>query len=189
MGLKIEIGSPGLMGPTGPGGGATGPQGLPGPQGSTGSQGSQGSPGSIGPQGYQGDAGTEGPTGPQGSRGITGNEGIQGSAGATGPTGSLGVTGPTGSLLVSDGTAYVPTTNLKWDEALDRLGVGVQLPEARLDIGQGELQLEAVSNPSTPGTDCIKLYATASGESPNRVLSLVAKFSDGVEIVFASRIF
>jgi hypothetical protein len=102
MGVQLESGSPGRLGPTGPPGptGVAGVNGLVGPTGGL---------GTTGPLGETGPLGITGPIGPTGI-GRLGPTGIMGSIGPTGPSGGpLGPTGPTSIVLGPTGpTSLTP---------------------------------------------------------------------------------
>lgn len=101
MGVQLESGSPGRIGPTGP----------PGPTGVAGINGLMGPTGDLGLTGPLGPTGQLGPTGPLGPTGFgrTGPSGLQGPIGPTGPSGGpLGPTGPSSDIPGPTG----PTSNV-----------------------------------------------------------------------------
>lgn len=123
VGLGI-IGPTGLIGPTGPSGGAMGPTGptssVMGPTGPSG--GPVGPTGATGPSG--GPIGPTGPTGPgivgpTGLRGVTGDRGVRGIEGPVGPTGPsggpIGPTGPQGATGAAGETGLVGPTGVIGD--------------------------------------------------------------------------
>ncbi len=117
--------------------GLIGPQGPTGPAGATGAIGPQGP---TGPIGATGDIGPQGPTGPTGATGAIGPQGPTGPIGATGAIGPQGPTGPAGSIAGlnkqlaynDDGTAG--GAELYYDKSTSRMGIGIDNPEAILDI-------------------------------------------------------
>ena len=149
-------GGGGVTGPTGATG-ITGPTGATGVTGATGASGTDGITGATGPTGTvgaTGPSGVDGTTGPTGLTGTTGPTGAAGTNGVTGPTGTAGatgVTGPTGLQTITVGTTtitsghsqripfnssgiYTESANLVWDNANDRLGLGVTTPKATIDV-------------------------------------------------------
>jgi hypothetical protein len=78
--------------------------------------------------------------------------------------------------------------------ATNTLGVVAELVDMFADLevtgavsSTDGYQINVTTAPG-PASECIKLYATGSGVSPNRTISLVAKFPDGTEVIFASRV-
>ncbi len=191
-GPQGDQGDQGIQGDTGDTGN-TGNQGIQGDQGDQGIQGIQGDMGDQGIQGVQGDQGDtgatgadstvpgpEGPEGPQGDQGIQGIQGIQGDAGT-----GVNAGGTTGQLLAKiDNTDY----NTEWIDVPETLPSGGDADQVltKIDgtdynvewadsVGTNEYnELEFLSNsvPIAVLADSYKMYATASGVTPNKIVEM-----------------
>lgn len=180
---QASSGVPGPPGPTGPPGPA-GPLGPPGPTGPTGATGPQGPIGATGPQGETGATGPPGPigaTGPQGPTGATGAQGPQGETGAQGPQGIQGVQGPQGATgpqgppgplagtgvankvgVWSGATTVSYHTNLHYDLATQRFGIGTAAPTGALDVVGS-----VVASDLATSYYCVRLWPVAPGGATN----------------------
>ncbi len=132
-------GDTGLMGPQGHTGpiGPQGDTGPAGPQGDTGLMGPQGDTGMIGPQGHTGPAGPQGDTGFMGPQGHTGPIGPQGDTGPIGPQGDTGPTGPVAGSdkqVVYNDAGSAGGSNIHYDKATDKVGIGVSNPSEKLTV-------------------------------------------------------
>jgi len=86
-------------------------------------------------------------------------------------------------LYISNSDTNTPL--IKGDFSTAYLGIATD-PSCRLDIGNGELEMEDVGTMNTPAADNVRLGVVASGTSPNRTVALTAKFEDGTEVTLAS---
>jgi hypothetical protein len=186
QGSQGTTGAQGSVGATGPQG-VTGAVGPTGPQGNQGDQGSQGVTGAVGPTGPQGVTGSQGNQGFQGTTGSQGNQGYQGYLGSTGPTGPEAAAGATGQIQFNTSNLLDASSDLVWDNSSKRLGIG-GTPSVGLDIAANAMEIASMTAPASPAGDNVRVFVTASGTTPNRVVSYIVKFEDGTEVVIASRV-
>lgn len=178
MGISLETGSPGRLGPTGDPGptgiaGLNGPIGETGPLGITGNTGPIGVSGPTGPIGSTG-VGRVGPTGSMGSLGPTGPSG--GPLGPTGPTsivpGVVGPTGPTSAVAGPTGPSGVGPTGPSGAGSLGPTG-----PTGHVEIVQG------VAGENLNEFDLVYQDPTNSGVFYKAVSSLTSLEADAIGIV------
>lgn len=86
----------------------------------------------------------------------------------------------------STGTSQNSLATAVTIKSTGNVGIGATSPATRLDLGGGALTRLAMSAPSTPATDSVATYVTASGTTPNREVSLNAKMPDGSVYILAS---
>lgn len=53
-------------------------------------------------------------------------------------------------------------------------------------VSSDSYTLKVVDEPTSISSGEMELYLSASGESPNKVVSLVAKFEDGTNVILSS---
>jgi len=207
--VVVQGGSKGTTGNTGPQGeqgisGAIGPQGIQGPQGDPGVS------GATGPQGPQGVSGATG----GGELFITGIDTVVNILAIVAPTPSelwiasgpglddLGNPVAEGDGLLFDGTDWVTIGPIQGPQGADGVGVvaggtagqvltkidGTDFNTEWTDGGSNEyqeLEFLAQITPTTVVADSYKMYATASGVTPNRIVT-ISVINEALETIILS---
>jgi len=100
-------------------------------------------------------------------------------------TGGGGISGTSGYHAKFITPSSIANSVINEDD-FGKLGIGKTLPDEKVDISSGAIQLEAMLAPLDPGADKVKTYVTAVGIHPSREVAWKCRLEDGSEVILAS---
>ena len=98
---------------------------------------------------------------------------------------ATGISGYSGYHARFDSNNSVWNSTVYEDDS-GNLGIGKTTPDEKVDIENGAIQMNAMSAPTTPAADKVKVFVTASGITPSREVAWKAVLETGEEVILAS---